>query len=55
MFLQEVGEEEHFEDGEDNEKFDEDNGPQRLAEAHRAETIVIEVKGSVQETVLLHR
>ena len=55
MLFQEVGEEKQLQDHKDYEQFDKDNGPQRLAEAHRAETIVIEVKGSVQKTVLLHK
>ena len=55
VLLQEVGEEEHLEDGKHDEKFDEDDGPQRLAEAHVAETVVVQVEGPIQKTVFVHR
>ena len=36
--------EEEFEHQEDDGKFDEDNGPERLAQGHRPETIIIEME-----------
>ena len=44
MLFDEVGEEEHLENGEDDEQLDEDEGPQRLAQLHVSEAVVIEVK-----------
>ena len=47
VMLQEIGEEENLENDEDNEQLDKDNGPQRLAEVHMPETVVIEVEDPV--------
>ena len=47
MLLEEVGEKEDFQYHEDNKQFNEDNGPQRLAQAHVPETVIIEVVDSV--------
>jgi hypothetical protein len=55
VLLQEVGEEEHFQDGKDDEELDEDNGPQRTPQFHVLETVVVEVEDSVDETIFPHR
>ena len=55
MLLEEVGEKEDLENHEDNEQFDQDNRPQCLAEAHIPETVVIEVKDPVEESLSVHR
>jgi hypothetical protein len=47
MLPNETGEEKHLQDGKHDEKLDENNRPQRLAEAHVPETIVIEIEGPV--------
>ena len=47
VLLQKIREKKYFQDGEHDEQFDEDDGPQRLAQAHRAETIVIEVENPI--------
>jgi hypothetical protein len=39
MLLDEIREEEQFEDDENDEKLDEDNGPQRASQRHGAKTI----------------
>jgi hypothetical protein len=41
VLLEEVGKEKHLEDGEYDEKFDKYDSPQRLAEVHVAETVVV--------------
>ena len=55
MLFQEVWKEEDLEDGKHDEQFDKDDSPQRLAEAHGSETFVIQVKGLVKKTFLVHR
>ena len=55
VLLQEVGEEEYLQDGEHNEQFNQYDGPQRLAEAHIPEAVVVEVEGPVPESVFVHR
>ena len=40
----EVGEEEHLQNGEHDEEFDGDDGPQRAAQSHLPEAIIIEVE-----------
>ena len=55
MLLEEVGEEENLENDKDNEQFNQDNRPQRLAEVHIPETVVIEVEDPVKESLLVHR
>lgn len=47
MLLEKIGEEEYLEDGKHDEEFDEYDCPQRLAEAHVPETVVIEIEGPV--------
>ena len=47
MLLQEIWEEEYFQYEEDDEQLDDDNSPQRLADCHRAKTVVVEVKDPV--------
>ena len=39
-----VGEEEEFEHQKDDHKFDEDDGPEGLAEGHRPKSIIIEME-----------
>jgi len=47
MLLEKIRKEEYLEDGKHDEKLDENNRPQRLAEAHVPETVVIEIEGPV--------
>lgn len=47
VLLQEIREKKHLQDGEHDEQFDQYDRPQRLAQAHRAETIVIEVENPI--------
>jgi len=54
VLLEEIGKEEYLEDGEHDEQFDEDDGPQRLAEAHVPEPVVIQVKGTIEKSVFVH-
>ena len=42
--IDKVRKEEEFEHQEDDGKLDEDDGPERLAQGHRPETIVIEME-----------
>ena len=42
--INKIRKEEEFEHQEDDSKFDEDDGPERLAQGHRPETIVIEME-----------
>lgn len=42
--IDKIRKEEEFEHQEDDGKFDEDDGPERLAQCHRPETIVIEME-----------
>ena len=42
--IDKIRKEEEFEHQEDDGKFDEDNGPERLAQGHLPETIVIEME-----------
>ena len=53
--LEEIGEEEQFQNDEYDEQFDEDNRPQRLTQAHGAEPLIIQVERTTQKTVLVHR
>lgn len=55
MLLEEVGEEENLENDKDNEQFNQDNRPQRLAQAHMPEAVVIKVKGPIEKPVFVHR
>ena len=55
MLLEKVGEEEYLEDGEDDEKLDEDDGPQGTAQRHFAETVVVEVVDPIEKVVFFHR
>ena len=55
MLLEEVREEEQLENCEDDEQFNEDDGPKRLAETHGAEPVVIQVESPIKETVRGHR
>lgn len=50
----EVGEEKEFQYYEDNKQFYAYYKPQRLAQLHVAEAVIIEVEDSVKETVFLH-
>ena len=42
--IDKIRKEEEFEHQEDDGKFDEDDGPERLAQGHRPEAIVIEME-----------
>ena len=55
ILLQEIGEEEQLQHHENDKKFDEDDGPQRLAQAHVPETINVEVVDPIEKVVLSHR
>ena len=54
MRLQKIGEEKHFEYRKDYKQFDEDDGPKRFAERHRAEPIVIQTEHLAEKVVLTH-
>ena len=54
MSAEEVGEEEDLEDGKHDEEFDEDDGPERAAERHVAEAVVVEVPDTIEKAVLVH-
>ena len=54
VLLQEIGEEEHLEDGEHDEQLDEDDGPQRTPQLHVLEAFVVKIEESVDETVFAH-
>ena len=54
VFLQEIGEEEHLEDGEHDEQLDEDDGPQRTPQLHVPEAFVVEIEESIYQTVFAH-
>ena len=55
ILLQEIRKEENLEYSENNEQLDDDDGPQRLAEAHGAEPVIVEVEDPMEKTVLIHR
>ena len=55
MLLEEIGEEKYLEHHKDDEQLDEDDGPQRLAQAHVPETIDVEVVDPIEKVVLSHR
>ena len=50
--IDKVRKEEQLEHQEDDGKFDEDDGPERLAQGHRPETIVIEMENPGQQSLL---
>ena len=52
--IDKIRKEKEFEHQEDDGKFDEDDSPQRLAQGHRPETIVIEMENPGQQS-LFHR
>ena len=52
--FQEIREKEEFQHHENDEEFDEDDRPERLAQSHVAETIVVKIENPIQETVFLH-
>jgi hypothetical protein len=54
MLLKEIGEEKHLEHCKDNEQFDKDDGPKRLAKRHRAKTIVIQMEYLAKDVVFSH-
>ena len=51
--VQEVGEEEQFDDNEKDKELDADDEPQRLAHSHAAEAIVVQMKHPRPESLLL--
>lgn len=55
MLLDEVREEEEFQDNEDDKKLDAKNQPQRASEGHRTETIVVEMECTIKKSVGAHR
>ena len=52
--FQEIREKEEFQHHKDDEELDEDDRPERLAQRHVAETIVVKIENPIQETVFLH-
>ena len=52
--IDKIRKEEELEHQEDDGKLDEDDGPERLAQGHRPETIVIEMENPGQQS-LFHR
>ena len=54
MRLQEIGKEKQLENHEDDEQFDENDDPKRLAKRHRSESIVIQMKHFIEKAVLSH-
>lgn len=52
--FQEIREEKHLQNREHNEKFNQDNRPQRFAERHIAESVVIQVENPIPKAVFSH-
>ena len=44
VLFQEIGEEEHLQDGKDDKQLNQDDSPKRLAQAHGAKSIVVEIE-----------
>ena len=55
MLTQEIGKEKELQYHKDDEQLDEDDGPQRPAQAHVPETIDVEVVDAIEKMVLSHR
>ena len=55
ILLQEVWKEEDFEDGKVDKQLHADDQPERTPQRHLPETVVIETKGFVPETILGHK
>ena len=55
VLFQKVGEEEQLQHHEDDEQLNQDDGPQRLTQAHVPESVGVEVVDPVEKTVLPHR
>ena len=51
MLLDEVGEEEDLQDGENDDKLDSDDSPERTSECHLPEAVIIEVEGPIEKVV----
>ena len=54
MLLQEIGEKEELQDDEDDEQLNQDDSPERFAQTHVAEPVVIEVEDTIQEALFFH-
>ena len=55
MLLQVVWKEKDFQDDEDDEELNKDDGPQRLAECHIPEPVVVQVPNSMPKSSFFHR
>ena len=55
MLLQEVGEEEEFQYGEDDDKLHDDDRPERSAQCHVSESVVVQIEDTIDESVLAHQ
>ena len=55
MLVDIVGKEENFQDGKDDEELDENDGPEGFPQCHIAESFIVQVVGSVPETIFSHR
>ena len=51
--IQEIGKENHLDDDKEDEELDADDEPQRLAQSHAAEAIVLQMKHPRPEALLL--
>lgn len=51
---EEIWEEEHFENGKHDKELDADDEPERLAQCHLPETIIVKMERIIPETVLFH-
>ena len=54
MLFEEVGEEKHLQHSKDDKQLDEDDGPERFAQFHRPESIVIQIEDFLEKVVLCH-
>ena len=55
VLFQEVGEEEYLQDGENDKQFDYNDSPQRLAQTHVAKAVIVEMEGSLEYSLFIHR
>jgi hypothetical protein len=52
--LQEIWKEKQLENHKDDKQFDKDDGPKRLAQRHRAKSIVIQMEYFIEKVVFTH-
>lgn len=54
ILLEEIGEKEHLQYGKHDKELDADDEPERLAQCHLPETIIVKMERIIPETVLFH-